>query len=204
MWSEYPNPLVFGRALAETYCQKIETFYPAELTNGRTGYVMPGALDISWDGIHKKRGTAADLVLFLVDPSRRAGQAANYRITANIPPGWLAAPPTAVRRRPEAGASPPTPHVIRKEKIENQRNVKGNGTKQRTGNVKTDEMRSVIVEHKYSNPLLCLTTIDETPNAMEFWLWAVEHRISDLSTLLANMTDTDDAWRKIGNPTVSG
>jgi hypothetical protein len=102
MWAEYPKPLIFGRALADGYCQPVGTVYPDELTRGRQGYVVPGSLDATWDGVHKHRPNASELVLFLTDPARRARQAKRYNVTTPCPEGWLDPPP----REPESPRAP--------------------------------------------------------------------------------------------------
>jgi len=98
MWAEWPKPLSFGRALVSAgYVQTLKSFYPETVLKGRDGFFVPGALDLSWDGIHRRRADRGELVLYLQDPERRAKQAQllvthGIRIRADVVPEWLSLP----------------------------------------------------------------------------------------------------------------
>jgi hypothetical protein len=108
-WSSWEAPLAFGRALVEAgYCRPLSSVYPALLLGDRSGFCHPGALDASWDGVHKHRANAAELVLYLTDQTRRARQAKGFRITSTaIPAGWLEEAPARSVPAPDLSASPP-------------------------------------------------------------------------------------------------
>lgn len=227
-WSEWDKPLIFGRALVSAgYVRQINEMYPAELLRGRQGYVYPGHLDNAWNVLRRRPSQAPDLVLFLTDPARRAGQAALYRISQPIPKGWLdGVPATATQPlQADSGESPPpdsvhtpdnvrsmfggtpdmlrgggtpprSPHVSGNVNLENQRNV-GERT---TGNQKTRALYAIVRECKYDNPLKALIAMDGTERARRLWHRGISYVMSDIQTLLAEMTDTEESWTKIANP----
>ena len=92
MWAEWSktNPLQFGRALVQAgYCAPVNDVFPEQLCGGRNGFVVVGALDRSWH-IHKQRADRNRLVLYLIDPVRRARQCANLGVSpADAPQGWI-------------------------------------------------------------------------------------------------------------------
>jgi len=227
VWAQWTrsNPLMFGRALVKAgYVQPVNDVFPEQLLRKRDGYVVPGALDRSWS-IHRLRANKLDLVLFLLDPVRRARQAAFLGLKpTDAPTGWLdfsrlsgdvpgpgegaypssGGPPEDLQSNSVgASESPPrgSPHVdVNVEKKKRMFPRKYVGNKTTTGAPKTRDMLEYIQENKYENPLECLRTIDGTDGAVPIWIKGVEHCLSDVQTMLANMTETDEAWAKIGNP----
>lgn len=211
-WEE--NPTVFGRALRHAgYVSPAENVYPAELCNGRPGFVAMGPyggamLDESWIGWHRGCALKAVLPVYITDRAKRAtavssipGAAAE---AAKAPPGWVD-PPPAVRgdnvpgTHSERGAPALPPAPPRRQDVDEKTKQRqtSNG---RTGNPKTPEMLAFIREHKYDNPLECCRMTDGTNDACKLWVEAVELDQQFVSNLLANMTETDNVWSRVGWP----
>ena len=58
----------------------------------------------------------------------------------------------------------------------------------------------MLSNQKYDNPLACLIALDDSDAARSLWVEAVDRDVGHVSTVLANMVETADAWRKIANP----
>jgi len=86
-----------------------------------------------------------------------------------------------------------------REKRRKYRNDASHGTPG-TGNHKSSQMLLFVREEKYNNPLACLQQFDGTDKAMGFWKKAVDRDVQAVMQVLANMTETDEAWAKIMNP----
>ena len=57
-----------------------------------------------------------------------------------------------------------------------------------------------VRENRYENPLAALCAMDDSERARILWTRAVEEDVSAVQTILAEMTETDESWAKIGNP----
>lgn len=216
IWADWDEPLLFGRALVHAgYVKPLEIVFPAQLLRGRSGFVaMHGdggiMLDMTYNGWHRDQPNANELVLFLTSRARRAHLSRQMGLSGDgLPPGWLDPPPSGEvpgKFRGIAGEVPgddrplaPAPRRlgdVRKNRTE----TTSNDEKQATGTPKSDELRDLIVTHRYDNPLLCLKAIDGADENQPLWIEAVQRDVGFVSTLLANMVETDDAWRKICNP----
>lgn len=218
VWAGHERPEFFGNGLVHAgYVEPIENVYPVELLAGRTGYCVRGTLDRTWVSIHSKRvGQCADLALFLLDREARSFYALKCGSDlSQAPPDWL----DTRRRQVDAGsavsrsdvdatsaapAAPPAPHVDvsggRPESNKQRNNVGSRRTEGSTGNPKTPEQLALIREFKYSDPLRCCMALDETPWVVNRWRRIHKEDRSFLCTLLANVTDTDEGWAKLDNP----
>lgn len=222
-WAEWSQPLAFGRALVKAgYVRSLADSYPEQLVVGLQGWVVPGALELSWDGVHRKRSDRSRLALFILDPVRRWNACLACGVDpATAPEGWLKPPPdqgdgwgpsgNASGKPPgnpsgnaggKGSAAPPLPprvreHVnVKEEKEMFQRTATG-----RTANTKTLGQRDFIRENKYTAPLDCLYELDNTSDAARaIWSRAVREIPEHVMRVLAELTETDEAWAGVSNP----